>query len=134
MRIVATFVVGGNMKVKEILELDCREEENRALLQKALFRIPVIAKKCSEDKEVPLSVLEKVASTMSRKYYINISCILPVYVPNNGDIYKAIIVNCITEIGTMYGCSIYEVVAKAVICMYSNVEKSKVLRRKSNEA
>lgn len=119
------------MKVKEILELDCRIKENEEILQSTLFKIPAIAKKCSRQEMVPLSALEKVLSVMSRKYWIEVSKIVPLYIPyNGGDIYKAVITSYIKELGVVYGYNFYEVIAKAAICMYAQVKNKVVLERR----
>lgn len=119
------------MKVKEILELDCRKEENKTLLQKALFHIPVVAKKCSKQEEVPMEVLEKVAGVIGRKYYIDIKYIVPLHIPNNCNMYRVMIANSALEIGNVYGSSLYEALAKAVVCMYYQVEQKRVLPRRT---
>ena len=121
------------MKTEDILNLDYRVEENRELLTKVLRKIPPLA----EYDEIPLEALEKVIGSISRKYAIMIQYICPTYVKGNEPIYcvSLKIIYPYRWLGNVYGCCLYEVMAKTAIRMYAEVRKGtlKLLSECTNE-
>ena len=119
------------MKTEQILDLDYRVSENKEILKKALRKIPPLA---SFD-EIPLDALEKVIGSISRKYAIMIQYICPTYIKGNDNMYCVSLKTTDTErwIGNVYGCCLYEVIAKTAIKMYAEVRKGKVSLASENK-
>lgn len=127
------------MKIKELLDLDCRVEENKEELLRALRKIPPLAK---YDK-IPLEALEKAIGSMTRKYTIMIQYICPSYLNNGENIYciSLKLIKPYKWLGNVYGSSLYEAVAKATLRMYVEVKRGTVkmmsedenTRRRENE-
>lgn len=109
------------MKTDEILDLDYRIEENRELIARVLKKIPPLA----DYDEIPLEALEKVIGSITRKYTIMIQYICPTYVKGDGTIYcvSLKLIDPYQWLGNVYGCCLYEVIAKTAIKMYTEVRK-----------
>jgi uncharacterized membrane protein YjdF len=116
---------------KEILDLDCREEKNKAIIQKVLRQLKPLSK-YSEEEEIPLMAIEKVIKIMSSKYYVRIQALVPdIWVNHDLDIWRGEIINEVDyKQKFIYGASIYEVLAKAAILIYSGVKKKEYKERK----
>lgn len=127
------------MKTNEILDLDYRIDENKQIITKVLKKIPPLAKY----DEIPLEALEKAISSITKKYAIMIQYICPTYEKGNDSIYcVSLKLICPYEwLGNVYGCCLYEAMAKTAIKMYSEVRKGTVKlrsecdieRRRANE-
>lgn len=111
------------MTVNEILDLDCRVEENAEKLQNALLKIPQIQSKTKTDR-VDLKIIEKYISLMCRKYSIMINYITPNYIDGQDDIYCVSVKNLKNPSNKfIYAASIYEAMAKSAIRIYSDFKK-----------
>lgn len=131
------------MKVEEILDADYRTTEGQQTIQEALFQIPAIRKNFFEGDMVPLEGIEKLISSICRKYAIMIQYICPTYIKGKTPLYcvSLKLIEPYSWLGNVYGCCLYEVMAKAAIRMYSEVKKgtAKLLtettyeKRRSNE-
>lgn len=113
------------MKTEDILNLDCREEENKEIIQRVLRKIKPLSK-YSDECEIPLSAIEKLLTVMCKKYCINIKEITPNVLANNKQtIWKATIINenDFALLNYIYGVSIYEVLSKSTIEIYTKVKK-----------
>ena len=114
------------MKVKEILNLDYSNPQNKDIMQKKMrgikpFRdIPV-------NEEIPIEMLEKYVGLVQRKYALQIDYICPVYVPEENNLYSATIRNTASnEYYTyIYGKTIYEVFVKISILYYALTKSGK---------
>lgn len=114
------------MKTEQILDMDCRTKEGMGVIQSALHKIPILDKK-HYGEEIPLESIEKVIESISRKYCVEIQYITPSY-REETVIYSASLKDTKAQkefkwIGNVYGCCIYEIMAKALIKMYSDVKK-----------
>lgn len=109
------------MKTDEILDLDYRIDENKELIARVLRKIPPLA----EYDEIPLEALEKVIGSITRKYTIMIQYICPTYAKSDSPIYcvSLKIVDSYQWLGNVYGCCLYEAMAKTAIKMYAEVRK-----------
>ena len=109
------------MKTMELLNLDCTKEENAEIIQKALKRIKPFSK-CEDDVE--LELLEKFIQKISRKYHIMIQWITPTFTDKIESMYSASFKRTDDHswLGNVYGKSIYELYAKIVIKMYTDVK------------
>lgn len=113
-----------NMTTNQVLQLDCREEENKKIIQKVLKQIKPLSKYSDED-EIPFWAIEKAISVMSKKYNVRVREFNPdVWANKNETIWRATVVNE-TNLSTIsvYGISLYEVFAKVAVQMYSMVRK-----------
>lgn len=115
------------MKTKDIIQLDCRKQENREIIQKVLRQIKPLAK-CSEE-QIPLVKVEKCLGILCDRYKINIQGIYPdIAVTDNKQIvWRCVAVNQNTfeTIGTTYGCTLYECICKMTILLYSKTRSKK---------
>ena len=114
-----------NNKIEKMLNLDCREEADQQVLQKVLHNIKPLAK---FDGKIPQSKIEKLLGLICRRYYVDVK-IIPVYIHENVDIYHNIVTTGITKLVDVYGCSIYEVLAKTVIWLFNAIKNKELERR-----
>ena len=109
------------MTTNQILQLDCREERNIKIIQKVLKKIGPLSKYSGEE-QVPFEKVEKLVTVLSKRYNIRVKDFIPdVWSNDNESIWMATIVddNTLQTIKLVFGLSVYEVFAKAAICMYS---------------
>lgn len=112
------------MTVNDLTQLDCREENNKAVLQWYLTKIkPLVKYRGVED--VPIDKILKVIRIISKRYNIRLKEVVPdMWSNDNETIWKAILIDENTlDIKYIYGISLYEVFAKTAIYMYSAREK-----------
>lgn len=117
------------MTTNQVLQLDCRKEENVKIIQKVLRQIKPLSK-YSDEEEVPLWAIEKATTVMTKKYNMRIREFYPdVWSSKDNTIWRAIVTDerDLTTI-CIYGISLYEVFAKVAIQMYSLVRKGMSLR------
>lgn len=110
------------MTVKQILNLDCREEFGQEKLQEALWLIKPLKKYSGNlEKKVPFSKVEKVITILSKKYNFRVrEFVADVWANDEETIWRATIIND-NDLSTMqlvYGISVYEVFAKVAVYMY----------------
>lgn len=109
------------MTINEILNANCRKEEGRQIIQKALKKIKPLSK--FQDEEVPIEMIEKLVWKLSLKYNMRVKSIMTdLWSSDKGIIWVAHIVNeeNLTDYGKpVYGVSMYEVLAKVALFMYS---------------
>ena len=118
------------MKTDDVLNLDCTNEENKKKLNKFLYNVKPIAKQMGSDKtkQVSIKVLEKALHGICIKYKYSLQHIMPYYEENKFKFYIASVMNVKetrTWIGNVYGVTIWEVLAKTIIKVYSEILKEK---------
>lgn len=119
------------MKTNSILELDCRDEDNMEVIQEVLRQLKPLSK-YSDDEIIPIEALEKVIRIMTRKYLVRIRSIMPdIWANKEYDIWRCEVVNDhnLELIGNVYGVSLYEVMAKTAILIYSQIKKERLEHR-----
>lgn len=130
--------MGQKLTTKDILNMDCRKEKGYRTIQRALFKIPQIQKAydklCKEEQEewdfrIPQEILERMLHQLSiRKKYIVMN-IQPFYGKNHDEfVFYTSSVKRITDhvwVGSVYGVTLYEVVCKLVIMIYSDTKNPK---------
>lgn len=112
------------MTIKELLDLDCRESESNEIIQEYLKKIKPLAKyKGVED--VPIYKIEKVISVLSKNYNMRVRDFVPDVWSNESEtIWRATVVDDRNlRMSIIYGLSLYEILAKTAIYMYSIREK-----------
>ena len=120
------------MKTNDVLNLDCREEENKVKVQKVLRQLKPLSKYSDED-DIPLVAIEKAIKIMSSKYQVRIRNIVPdIWSNKKSDVWRCEVVDdsTLALIGYVYGISIYEVFAKTAILIYSEIKKERLKVRK----
>ena len=113
------------LTTKELLNLDCRREENKEIIQKALHRIPKISKTLFEGTEVPLEMIEDGIHHIIKKYKIRVQWIsLNCHDNITTTIYQVSLISTkdLKWIGNVYGASIYEALAKTFLKMYALIK------------
>lgn len=113
------------MTTNQILNLDFRIDENKKIIQKVLRQIKPLSR-CSEDEEIPIEYLEKAITVMSKKYNIRIRSISPdVWTNEKHSIWRATIISdkTLQIIGMVWGITMYEVLAKTCVKMYSEIRR-----------
>lgn len=112
-----------DMTMNQLLNLDYREEESKVLIQKYLKKIKPLSKwGC----DVPFEKIEKVITILSKKYNMRIREFVPdVWTNDEETVWRAILIDDrnLNQAGIIYGLSLYEVLAKIAIYMYSIREK-----------
>lgn len=118
------------MKTKEILELDYSQSENKKIIQKALKKIKPFSK--YEDEDVKMCKIEKFIGVAVKKYDLCVRDISFAGITiDNKCIYSLHLINesKLQYFDTVYGCELYELIAKAAIYIYSLIKEEKVGKR-----
>lgn len=118
------------MTTNQIINLDCRETKNQQVIQKVLRQIKPLSR-YSDECDIPFSAIEKAITVMCKKYCMRINQIVPdVWANDEHTIWKMWLINDtnLKTIDTVYGVSLYEVFAKAAICLYAEVKKGIKIR------
>lgn len=118
------------MSTKQLLNLDCRKEENQKIIQKVLRQIKPLSR-YSDEENIPFSALEKAITIMCKKYCMRIAELTPDVLANDKHIiWKAKLINETNSktIDNVYGVSFYEVLAKSAIRLYAEVKKGIKIR------
>lgn len=113
------------MKTEQILQLDCRQEENREIVQKVLRKIKPLAK-CPEGQDVPFEMLERCLKVICEKYNLFCRELYPdVQAGEKNIVWRSTMIDLkdLKTIGVAYGCTLYEVLAKTVILVYAQTRK-----------
>ena len=116
------------VKMSEILQLDCRIDSNAETVQQILGKIKPFKKYNEKGKKVPLKQLEKAIKQFGKKTDIIVHSLVPdIYSNDSLVIWRCEIINTtnLSKIATVYGCSLYEVMAKATIILYSKAKSRK---------
>lgn len=119
------------MTTNEVMNLDCREEKNQKIIQKVLRQIKPLSK-YSDECDIPIEAVEKAISVMCKKYLIGVRDLTPDVLSNSEHtIWRAWIINDTNfkTIEMVYGVSLYEVLAKTAIRLYTEIKKGIKTRR-----
>ena len=121
------------MKTEQIMNLDCRKEENKKIIQKVLRQVKPLSK-FSDEEQIPIEMLEKTVSVLTNKYEIQPQWIICGFrdTIRGGTGYYSVGVKTTTDhkwLGDASGCTIYELFAKLVIKMYTHVRAGDVPER-----
>lgn len=115
------------MKTSDILNLDCRIDKNKEIIQKALRKIkPFSNYNMSED--IPLIKLELLVSKYEHKYPIRINYIEPLFIPGEINMFRANVTNLNTgeRMKSIYGSNLYELFSKLCIYFFYIVSKGEI--------
>lgn len=117
------------MTTDQLLNLDCRDQENYEKLMKAIRKIKPFDN-YSIDENIPISLYEKYIHKVFDKYKVKIG--FAFYITNIPPYYYTV---CLREttgkasFSSIYGISIEETMAKLVIQLYDAI-KTKQVRQK----
>lgn len=118
------------MTTDQLLQLDCRVDENRHTIQKALRKIKPFSN-VPETQDVPLPKVEKMLKLLMERYEVDVTWILVSHDDENmlytislrngkaSELYQAV-----------YGITLYEVMCKCVICAWSMVKNGVLKKRR----
>lgn len=107
------------MTTEQIMELDYRESESKEIIQKVLKKIKPLSK-YSVEEDVVLKDIEKVIFVICKKYDTRVVLRTDVFANDNNIVWRAAVIYE-TDISIVYGISIYEIMAKVAIRIYSFV-------------
>ena len=96
------------------MNLDCRKEENKEIIQKVLRKIKPLSK-YSVDECIPISALEKAITVMTKKYNMHIrEFVLDTQSNAKNGIWRVVIINDndLSILEVIYGITLYEAFAK----------------------
>ena len=113
------------MKTEDIINLDCRKEENKEIIQKVLRKIKPLSR-YPDGCDIPFEAIEKAITVMCKKYCLRIKEFVPdIWSNKNNTIWRAVIINDtnLETVELIYGITLYEVFAKCAIRLYSEVRK-----------
>lgn len=119
------------MKTEDILNIDCRQEKGKQTVNKFLWKIKPIAKLgVPKGRELSVEDLEKVLHGISTKYGYETQGFVPYYEEHKKFIFYQSSVTKIENkerhwVGTVYGVTLWEVVAKTIIKIYSEIMKER---------
>ena len=121
------------MKTEQILNLDCRKEENKKIIQKVLRQVKPLSKFLDEE-QIPIELLEKTVSILTNKYEITPQWIICGYRDSAAGCvgYYSVSVKTTTDhawLGNATGHTIYELFAKLTIKMYAEVRSGNIPER-----
>lgn len=110
------------MKTEDILNIDCRIEENKTKINKFLYKIKPVQKAMGTQKGiVPLEVLEKVLHGINLHYGYSNQGIQTHYEDGKFVFYNCSVLRERNWIGYVYGQTMWEVVAKNIIKVYADI-------------
>ena len=119
------------MRVRDILQLDCREEESKEVIQKMLKKIKPFSK--YENEDVEISKIEKFIGVATKKYdlYVRDIMFASIVTDNNEILYNLHLYreSDLQIICEIYGCELYELMAKTAIYIYALIKNEKVRKR-----
>lgn len=102
------------MKVSEIVNLDCRDEENLKMLKNMLQKLPFLA-----GKSPTTDMLESIMHSYDKKYYISHDMILRLGSGSGGKKYYCFhLKKKDKQLKMVYGLTLFECLAKSVIYSY----------------
>ena len=119
------------MTTKELLNLDYRDKQNKQIIQKALLRIKPLSK-FSDEEYVPFEAVEKLLHLIGSKYKVWVKDItLDSQVGDGYDVSRAHIIHedNLETMEIVFGMCMYELFAKVVIFLWSEVKKEHLKRR-----
>lgn len=113
------------MTTEDIMQLDCREERNRNIIQKALKKIKPLSR---YDGVVPIEKLELCIKKYCDKYKYYYRLYPDTDAADDCIVWKGVILDSsnLKQIGVAYGRTLYEVISKSVIKLYSITRKTEV--------
>lgn len=120
------------MTTSELLNLDYRDKENKQIIQKALSKVKPLSK-YSDEKQVPIEAIEKLVHLVCYRYQIWVRSIsLDSQANEDYDVLRCEVIDetNLQQKQNIFGMCIYELYAKLVIYLWSEMKKESLKRRK----
>lgn len=116
------------MKTDEILNLDCDKEENKQIINRFLWKIKPCAKLLEKNsytktEYAPIELLEKVLHGFYKRYTYKIQSMFPYYEDGKFIFYNVSILKGNEWKGNVYAKTSWEMYAKTLIKIYSEIRK-----------
>lgn len=110
------------MSLIDILDLDCRYEDDRQILQDTLHKIKPFKK---IDGEIPMVKMEKLVKVISDKYGYHVNQISgDPWANDDSIVWRAMIVDQSNlKSDNVYGTTLYEVMGKACVRLWDLVQR-----------
>lgn len=108
------------MTTAQILQLDCKKEENQEIIQKVLRQVKPLSK-CSENI-IPIEKIERTIKVICSKYGFFIRKLYPDCIAGDKCIVwrsEIFLSSNLSNVGNVYGCTVYECLAKTAILLYA---------------
>lgn len=121
------------MKTEDILNLDCKKEGNRELINKFLWKVKPCAKILEKNhytrtEIAPIELLEQVLHELCERYPYRLQQIWTYSEEKKFKFYHMGVIH-VTDtyewFGDVNGVTLWEVVAKAIIKIYADLKKEK---------
>lgn len=113
------------MKTEEILNIDCRKKGGREKVESFLLKVKPLKKRIKDGEEITHEVLEVVLHGISAKYGYCVKQIAPYYEDGRFVFFKGDVMKREANInvwkGTVYGVTMWELIAKTIIKIYDCV-------------
>lgn len=127
------------MTTDAILILDCRKEENKVIIQKALRKIKPLQKFEDVEEDIPLEMIEKVINVIIGKYCVCIQWIShhkhPLITEDTSMWWSCSLKTDDDHkwLGSFYGATMYELLAKCAIKLYAGTLKDEYRKRSKEQ-
>lgn len=123
----------------QLMFLDCREKENMSMIQKCLTKIKPLARYEGSEELIPQEMVEKVIFIMETKYHVCIQW-LTLHRPSLSDTEGICRWSCSIKrddnhewLGSFEAHTMYELMCKTAIKLYSDVKKHDIPTREVSE-
>lgn len=118
------------MKTEDILNLDCRKQENKEILEKYLMKVKPVKRLYEKEGELTTELLEKAMHGIITHYDFSIATqgIRPYYEDGKFIYYVVDMLRGKKERtwwGCVYGVTMWEIIAKIIIKMYGEILKER---------
>ena len=113
------------MTTEQILNLECKIEEEKRIVQSELKKIKPF-KKYSEEEKVKIKDLEKLIFVLSKRYMMHIREITLDFKANEKTgVWRSVLISDKTlhTLNVCYGTNVYDILSKSALMMYSEVTK-----------
>lgn len=120
------------MTIKEISMIDCRSDKGKEQLQQVLYGVSPFVKYEEKGVKVPMSAIERLMDQICRRYQV-LPGSIGICVMNHNELYytgQAFDQSGIRCLSLVSGVSLYEVMAKQVVLLWSEVQGKKLIKRK----
>lgn len=116
------------MTTQELLDIDMTEQKNKEIICRMLYKLKPMQKLVENPQAIKMEHLEKVLQGLCSHYNYGVQTIYPYFEEKKFVFYCASITkkeDTTLWKGNIYGKTIYEVFAKLIIKIYSEIKKEK---------
>lgn len=116
------------MTTQELLDIDMTEQKNKEIICRMLYKLKPMKKLAENTQAIKMEHLEKVLQGLCSHYNYGVQTIYPYFEEKKFVFYCASITkkeDTTLWKGNVYGKTMYEVFAKLIIKIYSEIKKEK---------